>query len=355
MVGLAFGALLLVLSTSGSLLVMHHELERMFEHDRHVAVVPAGVGRVPLVELARRIAPLAPAGHRLFRVYPSSSDNQTHQFVFLAANGTTRWSAFAVPANGAVRWSGPDQSLLTPWLLHLHMNLHAGRAGYVATGAAGAGLVFLGLSGLYLYRDRFSALWRHPFRLRLGWRVALADLHKWVGVAALYFVLVLGLTGVLYVLSILQAKSATPVAGEPFRVEALAPVEPLFAAARNRFPDAEILRLQFPARRGGVVVLLLLHRDAPVWRKFSRMEFDAESGELRRIRAAAEASAGEQFASMLAPLHFGFYGAPWVKWAYFAGGLAPAVLALSGAGLWWLRRNRRREDRSVTAGPSERR
>ncbi len=42
---------------------------------------------------------------------------------------------------------------------------------------------------------------------------------------------------------------------------------------------------------------------------------------------------------MLGPLHFGLYGAPWVKWAYFIGGLAPGLLAVSGTVLWRIRRN----------------
>jgi uncharacterized iron-regulated membrane protein len=82
---------------------------------------------------------------------------------------------------------------------------------------------------------------------------------------------------------------------------------------------------------------LLLHRDAPVWRKFSRIEFDARTGNVRTIRAAANNSAGDQFAAMLAPLHFGFYGATWVKWAYFFGGLSPALLGLTGLLIWRLR------------------
>jgi uncharacterized iron-regulated membrane protein len=217
------------------------------------------------------------------------------------------------------------------------MHLHAGRAGYVVTGLGGVGLALLGLTGLYLYRDRLSGLWRHPFRLRLGWRVAFSDLHKWIGVIALYFPLVLGVTGTLYVVSILKAKPPA-VAAAGLSPAELAPFEPVLDAARARFPDAEILRLQFPAQASGVLTVLLLHREAPPWRKFSRIDFDARTGAIRAVRAAAEASGADQFASMLAPLHFGFYGATWVKWAYFFGGLAPGALALTGGALWWVRR-----------------
>ncbi|MCX6955187.1 MAG: PepSY-associated TM helix domain-containing protein [Verrucomicrobia bacterium] len=334
--GLACAALLLLLSVTGSLLVAHHELERLVEPDRHLAPAASASLSAPrpaLSDLARTVAPLAPAGYRLFRLHPAADATATHQFIFLGPDRTTRWSAFVAPATGAVVWSGPDQSLLAPWLLGLHMQLHAGLAGYFVTGFAGLALIALGVSGLYLYRDRLTALRRHPFRLRLGWRVALADLHKWTGVAALYFVIVLGLTGTLYVCSILTAKPA-PAPATAFAPAKLAPLEPILAAAQSRLPGTELLRIQFPAQPTAALTLLLLHRDAPVWEKFSRLDFDPATGVLRTARIGAEASPSEKFAAMLAPLHFGFYGAPWVKWAYVIGGLSPALLSLTGFFLW---------------------
>lgn len=335
--GLGFGALLVLLSATGSLLVVHHELEHVFERDLH-RTAPAPGGNPPaLADLARQTASLAPAGYRLFRVFPAAADHGTHRIVFRAPDEPARWDVFIEPATGRVLWSGPEKNRLTPWLLGLHMQLHAGRAGYYVTGIAGAALALLAFTGLYIHRDRFSQLWRHPFRLGLGWRVAFADLHKWIGVLTLYFPVTLGLTGALYCLSILTA-ATPPAPAKPFDLSRLAPLEPMFATARAQIPGAEIFRAQLPATDGGMVGVLLLHRDAPVWQKFSRVEFDAATGGLRTVKAAADAPFWAQFRSMLAPLHFGLYGAPWVKWAYFIGGLAPAALALSGTALWWIRR-----------------
>lgn len=348
--GLGGGALLVLLSASGALLVVHHELERRLERDRRVA--PPAPERPaappPLAATARAIAPLAPAGSRLYRVRPARGPDATHQFVFLAADGSTRWSAFVDPATGRMLWSGPDQSLFTPWLLHLHMYFHAGRAGAFVAFLGGVALTLLAATGLFIHRDRLAGLARHPFRLGLGWRVALTDLHKWFGLVLIYFPLVLGVTGALYSLSVLRARPAAPPA-KAFDLAQLAPIEPMLATARERFPGSEMLRAQLPAGAGGPVTVLLLHRAAPVWQKFSRIEFDAATGALRAVHAAADASAAAQFAAMLAPLHFGFYGAPWVKWAYFAGGLAPALLALSGAAIGLLRRRRLRS--ALAAAP----
>ena len=335
--GLAAGALLILLSATGSLLVVHHELERWFEPDLHVNKRPAGSDAPALADLARATVPLAPEGYRLFRVVPAIAPDATHRLVFRAPDAPVRWAAFLEPATGRVLWSGPERSLLTSWLLGLHMHLHAGRAGTFVAGLGGVALALLALTGIYIHRDRLTQLWRHPFRLHLGWRVALADLHKWIGIFALYFPVVLGVTGALYCLAILRAPSAAPPA-TPFPLAQLAPLEPMLTTARERFPDAEIVRAQMPPQAGGVVSVLLLHRNAPVWQKFSRVDFDAVTGALRTVRAATDASVRDQFNSMLAPLHFGLHGAAWVKWTYFVGGLTPGLLTLSGAAIWWIRR-----------------
>lgn len=336
--GLGFGALLGLLSLTGSVLVVHENIERTFDPNRHVVPAPPRDAIMfPLADLARTTASLAPPGYRLLRVLPANEPDATHEFLFAGADNLSRWTVFVAPATGAVLWTGPEQSLFIPWLLRLHMQLRAGRAGYYATGIAGLGLTLLSLSGIYIHRERFNGFGRHPFRLRLGWRVALSDLHKWIGLFSLYFPIALGVTGTLYTLSGLKVKTPPPVA-RPLDVRGLAPLEPMLATAREKLPGTEILRVQFPSSTGGAVTVLLLHRDAPPWRKFSRVEFDAATGAVRTVHVAAEAPATDQFAAMLAPLHFGFYGAPWVKWTYFAGGLAPAALALTGTALCWLRR-----------------
>lgn len=336
-IAFGFGALLVLMSATGSLLVLHHELEQVIEPQHHlVRDVAANAPLRPLGELTAMISDYAPSDFRLFRVLPAADARTTHKFLFLGPDQKTRWAAFVEPASGRIRWTGPDQRLFTPWLLHLHMHLRLDRAGYWITGAAGLALALLALTGLYINRDRVATLWRHPFRLRLGWRVALADLHKWIGVLTLYFPLVLGITGTLYVWAILDANPAAPAA-VTLRPATLPALEPMQESARQHFPNAEVLRFQFPAEAHGAITVLLLHRTNPPWQKFSRVEFEAQTGALRRVRDARAASAGEQFRAMLAPLHFGFYGAAWVKWAYFFGGLAPLFLSVTGVLLWWVR------------------
>lgn len=350
--GLGIGVLILFLSATGGLLVMHPELERLAHPERHVVTPPPAGSRVPLAPLVQELAALAPPDHRLLRLEPAAAADRSDKILFLAPDGRTRWAVFTNPYTGEVLWHGPDQALLTPWLLHLHMHLRLGGWGYLITAAAGIALFLLGLSGLILHRRRLRELWRWP-RLHRGWRVACRELHGWIGVIAIYFPVVLGLTGAIYALKVAPGQIAAPKPlTAPFSPAKLAPIEPALAFARDRFPGGEITRIAFATQQQSPLVVTVLHRAAPVWRKFSRIEFDPATGRVRAVRDAREASAFDQFAAMLSPLHFGFYGSPLVKWLYVLGGFTPALLALSGAAIWLLRwrRARARRTRFLTGG-----
>lgn len=340
LLGLALGAVIALMSLTGGVLVMHHEVEHAVSPERHHVASPGPAAtRAPLLPILRQLATEAPAGARVLRVEPGLTPTATDKILFVARDQRTRWSAFVNPYTGAILWRGEDQALLTPWLLQLHMQLRIGSHGYLVTALAGISLLLLGLTGLCIHRAGFADLFRRPLRLGRGWRAACADLHRWVGLASIYFCLILGLTGAIYAITSWTKLSAAPkTATTPFDLARLTPLEPVIASARSHFPDAELFRIAFPANAKAPLTLTLLHRDAPVWRKFSRVEFDPVTGAVRSVRDARLASASEKFSAMLAPLHFGFYGSPLVKWLYVVGGFSPALLAASGLALALLRR-----------------
>ena len=340
--GLGLGLIIVVLSLSGSLLVMHAELERWLHPARHVIPAPvSSTVRAPLVPILQRLQAEAPPGFRPLRLEPGHDVTSSDKIIFNGPDRTSRWSAFINPWTGEVLWQGADQSLFTPWLLHLHMHLQAGRWGYLLNGLAAVALIFLGLTGLWITRDRLLTLLRRPCRFRFGWRIAASDLHKWIGLASIYFTLVLGGTGLWFAISIVpgqfRAEARAPLA-TPFDLGRLAPIEPAITATLREFPNSELSRVSFPADKSSRLQVRVLHRDAPIWAKQSRMEFDPVTGAPARTFRASEATTAQKWQSILGPLHFGYYGSALVKWLYVVGGAMPAVLAMSGAAIWWLRR-----------------
>ena len=342
--GLGLGAVLVVLSLTGSLLVLHGEWERLLYPERHEVEAPApGAGRAPLVPILQRLQEEAPAGFRPLRLEPGHGATASDKVIFVGPDRTSRWSAFVNPWTGEILWRGSDQSLITPWLLHLHMHLQAGKWGYLVTGLAAVTLIFLTFTGLWITRDRWATLLRRPFRRGRGGRVAAGELHKWVGMVSLYFTVVLGGTGLWFAILIVPGqfrREPAAALGPPFDLRQLAPLEPALAAAAREFPGSELNRVVFPWDHGVRVQVRVLHREAPIWEKQSRMEFDPKTGAWLRTVRANEMSPAEKWRSILAPLHFGFYGSTSVKWLYALGGLAPALLSVSGMAIWYLRRRR---------------
>lgn len=340
--GLGLGAFIVVASFTGSVLVIHHDVEKWLHPDRHVVAPPEkGAPAGPdAAEMVRSIAKLAPAGYRPLRIEPAGSPREADKYVFIGATTAERWSALVDPHRGNVLWHGADQSLLTPWLLHLHMHLHLGAIGYLIMGLAGLALTLLAVSGIILTRSRLRVLLRAPIRLGQGRRAATADLHRWLGLVGIYFSFVLGVTGVWFSILITpgQFKQSEAALPPPFELGQLTAIAPALAAAQARWPDAEVARITLPWKPEVGLQVRMLHRDAPVWRKFSHVDFDAATGALLRVRDAREATPGEKLRAILAPLHFGFYGATLTKWLYAIGGLVPGLLALSGTLIWWFRR-----------------
>ncbi len=347
-IGLVFALLLIVVSLSGSLLVMHHEIEHFLERDRReVSIEPTPSGIMLVADpsdVIRQAATLAPKGHRPLRIEPGGSATEADKLLFVGPDGTTRWSVFFDPGRGTVLWAGPDQSLFTPWLLHLHMHFRLGSCGYLLGGIVGAALVLLSVSGLFVTRKRRRILATPPVGGHHPARVATSHRHRWLGLVSIYFTLVLGSTGVWFAIRIVPGQLAgKPVKAAPeFDLSRLAPMRPQLDRLAREFPDAELFRIAIPATPQSRLVLTALHRGAPVWRKFSRAEFDPATGELLRVRRASALPWRDQLGSILAPLHFGLHGSAVTKWLYAVGGLSPALLALTGLSIARQRRRRAR-------------
>lgn len=343
-IGWSLGLLIILLSLTGGILVMHGEVERRLAPERHVVDVPGNPTRVPLLPVLQSLQAEAPSGFRLLRLEPGHDSDASDKIVFIGEDRKSRWSAFLDPYRGVILWRGHDQSLITPWLLHLHMHLQIGRWGYVLTGLGGVALMLLGFTGLWITRDRWRTLFRRPVRFDRGWRIAASDLHKWVGLATLYFTFVLGATGIWFAILILPGQFR-PQAVKPlapvFDLARLTAIEPAIARTLAEFPGSELARVIFPWNAGVGLQIRVLHRNAPVWAKTSHAEFDPITGKLVKIVRAADASTADKWQAILGPLHFGYYGSPLVKWLYVVGGFSPALLAFTGTAIWWVRRTKR--------------
>ena len=116
--------------------------------------------------------------------------------------------------------------------------------------------------------------------------------------------------------------------------------------ARSLRPAAHVARVVLPfGDRGAFLVMFAAASPTPAWAELDPVYLDRVTAEPLDA-AKRRATFGDRVVQSMAPLHVGTFGGPIVRWIWFAGGLAPAMLFVTGCLVWWGRKVRgRRSDR----------
>ena len=176
--GLLVAIPLIIISLTGSILVFKEELDHWLMPE--LAVVAGEQDqRLSYDELRAKL-------NNQLEGYEIGSwevfdDGKTADRIYVLKHGTNEWfKVYLDQYQGVVR-SEPVavNHYLTDWLLDLHYKFLIGDTGLWVTGLASLILLFMGISGLVIYRQ----FWKKFFTLRLKVkRVALfSDIHKLVG------------------------------------------------------------------------------------------------------------------------------------------------------------------------------
>lgn len=331
-VGAIGGALLALLGATGALLVWR---------DRLTSVPHAGdaVSRDPAA-LARVLDGLAANGRPLDRVTLAGEGLGVHQVVFRDGGGAYLSQSGEMVAHWSSAWQRPE--LL---LFDLHHRLLLGEAGETVNGVGALVGLVLVVSGVVLWwrtRARFRPrLW--PARMTSG---AIVHHHRDLGVLTAPLLALSLLTGAMMALPAVERLLLAPLgASDRARPPKLATTDPavavpksfgpLLAAAAQRFPGAEVRRVQWPRGAGAPMALRL--RQPFEWTPNGRTFVYADPATLRMVDVADPATGGahERAREKLYPLHAAKVGGLAWKLAITASGLALALLgSLAVYGFW---------------------
>ncbi len=351
--GLGFGLLFLVISSTGGLLVVQRGIEARAEPG--ITVVTPREGRAPLAALLANVQARAPAGLRVrslifdpdparaWRVQLSSLPIRPR---YQGRLDNHQMYAVVDPYTAQIITFRDENRLLDRWIRTLHVTLFAGHIGVIATTLTAFALLLSGCSGVWIYRGALRGLWRHPFRAGLGWRTAAGDLHRWIGVASLLFSLIWGTTGAFMMVYSLPGLFAPATSANPPAMTSWTPrnspaIELLTASAQASFPTAELDSVSLPLLAHDPLTVSLIERSAPVWAKFPSVDFDAATGRPLRVNRPSTGTFSSKLQSAIKPLHFGYFGSAWVKYLYFFLAWTPALLSVTGLSLWWMSRRAR--------------
>jgi len=345
-IGLVAGALLYLVSLTGTIAVFYEELQRIEQ---------------PSAPEMTQIAPdAAQRGVEAVLARESDRSTTTHLYLHLPveelprATVTTDTQAFHLDRQGTI--VGPEENAWSDFIVELHYTLNLpSLVGLTVVGILGVMMLALALSGVIAHPRVF----RDAFRLRArdGGGVGLADWHNRLSVWTLPFSLAIALTGALIGLSVVTANTIAAndydgdveavygtIFGEEAEVDpAPAPVPDVAATLRHmarEYPDVRVTYaiVHDPLTAGQHVQIVGEHERRLIFGEYYAFAAD---GSFHHKVGMSDGDLGKQAAASTYNLHFGNFGGLWVKIAYVVFGVALTAICATGTYIWLGKRRRR--------------
>ena len=190
---MAFGLYIFMISVTGSVLVYRNELYRATTPE---PIIAKGAGPrltdAQLAEDARHSYP----GYRVVRIARARNPDQAVD-VWLRRGNRTRMRLFDPRTGRDLGDSVPTGIWLVSKLMDLHDNLLAGPSGREVNGGGAVALIVVAATGFVIWWPG-SKTWRRSLTLHrgLGWKRFTWHLHSMAGFWSLAFTLVFGVSGV---------------------------------------------------------------------------------------------------------------------------------------------------------------
>ncbi len=293
---------------------------------------------------------------RLVAVFPENDGEAMRVFVVPGADAASDefyLNEAPPPAMETKRNHAAD--LLFQIHAYLLTNNKIGRS---LVGLVGLAFVVSITTGFYTYRHRLRDLFRMEWHRSL--RRSSADAHKAIGIWALGFHFVIGLSGAylglqeFFVLAPASAvfsgdlvKARSELAperlirsGEPAEMVSL---DSLLEKSRRAIPGMHpnLLSLEM---WGDTAARATVRGEIPghLLRKHESFEvtLEGQSGRVLNIENALEAPLSWRIYQAIAPLHYGNMAGPGLKWLYFVLGISTTALSLTGLMIRFTRRRR---------------
>lgn len=349
-IGLAAAPFLVVLGTTGAVMVFETQLDDAL-NSRLTHVVPTG-HPLAVAEMMRRVAP---TGARLLGVQVPADERHSYDFAFaVSGHRGPPTVLFVDQYTGRVLGTGAQGNDLMAKIHSLHLRLLAGRTGQDVVIAAGLALLFLSISGLIL--------WWPGKILRVRWMASgprlVLDLHRALGAYAWIFLMMFSLTAAVIhwddqAERVFAALTGGGV-GEPLPAPAAScgtrpalSADSLLALARGAAPGARPTVLLMPTGRSSYARVSMRYPEdrTPAGRTVALLE--ECTGRVAYLQTSRSAPPAFRLARMWnREVHTGdIFGWPTRILAALASLTLP-LMALTGPLIWWTRRRARPHGRS---------
>ena len=348
--GLVNGFFLILLGLSGSALVFKDEIDDWA--NEKLLIVEEQQKKLPLDYFYKDIAKRYPAIDGIAWINPDDEPYKAYDFRLYLNDA--RLSSYDLglitydPFTGKVLREG-ELDDLTPsaisWIYQYHFSLQLGVPGAAYVALLGICIIISIITGLIIYKKH---VWQVlTFRIKINrksWRTITSDLHRVVGVWALFFNIIIAFTGFwLNIFAFEPAVWANEMIPTKRNTLANQSLDSLYHEALIQMPDLKPDYVYLPTQANKkFFVRGALKGEAPIWAGYNSVYFNAQTGELVSINHIANENLWNKIEATFYSLHIGTYGGLPIKIIYVIVGLTPGFLSITGFLLWRRRRKRHR-------------
>jgi uncharacterized iron-regulated membrane protein len=343
--GLLSGLFILLMSLSGALLVFHEELDSL-EYPKVVAENNNELISVdscyrsfqkeyPHAQISNCHIPESDSKPLIFSVYDSS---------FM--NGTKSMQVFIHPQTGAILKTRGSADGLMSWVDKLHGSLHLDKKGEWLLGFFAIVFLISIITGIIMYRRSIGAVLL--FRKKVFRK---NNLHQLIGVYALLFNLMIGITGFwmqryVFKKDFYQTYDYTSVLKTSPAL--FYSIDSAFERVKEKYPAFTGYVIYFAQNKKGKTAVYgsqstnsFIHS-----KKYADAIFLDSTGGIASTRFINEIDPADRYDIISSQIHYGKYGGWPVKIIYCLFGLTGGVLSVTGFLLWYKRRKRDRNNAS---------
>ena len=348
----------LIVSITGSILVFKVEIDSLLRPHHMVIAGDESSSRLSLDALMQNINHEYPefvlAGWELF------DDKKRSDTAYAIKKHSDTWHKIYIDQYSGEILSSPQtmEHYITDWLLELHYAFLLHFNGTIIGAIVGLVMLFLGISGIVLYRG----FWRKLFTLRLNAakRMLFSDIHKFIGILTSPIFILISFTGVYWNVSIILHETLEhgfeeqhPAITAPYHSPGIS-FEGLRENASELVSSFNATYLAIPNEPDMHITFFgEVNTGNPLLSQYaSAITFDKNSGDLMSSYDIREQGVLAKFDDSTRKLHFGYFAGIWSKVLWSLVGLAPLFLSITGLLMFMLRpRPKKRLSRSnLSAG-----
>jgi uncharacterized iron-regulated membrane protein len=336
--GLVSGLFILLMSLSGAALVFHENLDNI----QKPAVEPMSYSVTTVDNCYSTIQKQYPRAQISNCVLPENSMAPFSFFIYDSSykNGTKVMEVFLHPQSAEVLKKRGGSDNFANWLAKFHNSFHLGKTGEWLLGFFALVFLLSILTGLILFRKKILAVLL--FKKAVYKR---NNLHQLIGVYALLFNLMIGVTGFwmqryVFKKEFYAVDNYTPVLKTspplPFKFDSA------FTEIKKQYPDFTASVVYFAqSNKSKTAVYGSRSSNAYIHsKKFADVIFLDSAGSISKTRFINEIDAADRYDIINSQLHMGRFGGLGIKITYFVFGLSGGFLNITGFLLWWRRRKK---------------